>query len=203
MTDQKTIQAYDKGAVEYHADNQRNEMLQPHIARFLSLIPGKKILDLGCGSGRDAKIFLENSVEYTGVDASQGMLDHARQFTGKADCFLLADFSNLSFPAESFDGIWASAVLLHAEKKELAKILKNLHEILKIGGIGFITLKPKKNIDEGMIAQEKWGGIERYFSFYDIEEFSLYLKEAGFSIIETGKDFEPDGTEWLYFFIQK
>jgi SAM-dependent methyltransferase len=72
----------------------------------------RRVVDLGCGAGRDYPAFEERGVEYLGVDASEGMLTVARERFPDAS-FEAQDLCRLDLPARSFDGAFANASLQH------------------------------------------------------------------------------------------
>lgn len=101
--------------------------------RFLSqLAPGSHILDAGCGSGRDSKVFVQNGHTITAFDASPEMARFASAYTGQK-CRVLC-FQEVNFQQE-FDAIWACASLLHVPKSELESVLYRLIAALRNGGI--------------------------------------------------------------------
>lgn len=204
MLHKPTIETYNKIAKEYQSRNLITIYLEEYEV-FRSLLGNKtKILEIGCGAGRDAEAFISFGFDYTGMDASEGMLQEAKDRV-KDGTFLIGDFYKLNFLDESFDGFWAAASFLHVPKTEIGKVLSEARRILKPEGIGFISLKQKTSIDEGVIEEEKMGGIARYFSFYEEDEFRTILKSNGFKVISIMKEKESDNnkTTWLCFFIQK
>ncbi len=178
-----TQNSYDLSVNEYTSNTAH---LHPaaQAQRFLNSLPkAAKILDMGCGPGRDAKIFSEQRLEVTGIDFSQNMIDAARQNAPLAK-FILMDVEHLTFPAEIFDGIWASAIFLHIPKQNFSKILARIHTILKPGGLFYFSVKQGENADllEGDM---RYGGLEKYWSFYTLEQLTCLLQKAGFRIVET------------------
>ena len=83
---------------------------------YQELLPRGKVLDLGCGTGRDASLFLPAGYDYTGIDLSDGMVFEAKKLFSKGK-FMVMDLSNLEFDDELFDGIWSFAAYLHLPKK--------------------------------------------------------------------------------------
>lgn len=199
----RTRETYDKIAGHYNAANHDSFWVK-ELARFKKLVPGKKVLDIGCGAGRDAEELLKEGFCVTGIDASDGMLAVARSRAPKAT-LLKMDFNALAFPDESFDGFWAAASFLHVPKAEVGKPLLEAKRILKRGGVGFIALKERNGMSEGVIEEARYGGIARYFSFYEEDEFKGHLDTAGFEFIECMKFHEQDErkTVWLSFFVRK
>ena len=142
--------------------------------------------------------------KYTGTDASQSMLDIARKNVPNGE-FKVMDFYNLDFPEKSFDGFWAAASLLHVPKNEIPEVLKGIKRIIKDNGIGFISLKLKDSLDEGVIKENKRDiSTERYFSFYADGEFNKILEKTGFKVIEETRVQENDERKqmWLCYFVK-
>jgi ubiquinone/menaquinone biosynthesis C-methylase UbiE len=171
---------------------------------FFNLLPeGSSIIEIGCGIGRDAKRLLEK-YKYTGVDASKSMLEIAKKNNPGAN-FEVMDFHNLSFADNSFDGFWAAASLLHVPKSEIQQVLKGIKRIVRNKGVGFISLKLKDSLDEGVIKENKQGiPTERYFSFYQEGEFNKMLQQAGFNVVEETRVQENDERKqmWLCYFVE-
>lgn len=201
-THQKTIQTYNKIASGYSATHFKHFWVQ-EFNFYKSIIGSKKVIDLGCGAGRDASVFVENGFDYTGIDASEGMLKVAKKRVPKGK-FLQMDFKKTTFKNGEFDGFWASASFLHIPKKDVFEVLQEAKRITKNGGIGFISIKEKTGVDEGLIEENKYGGISRYFAFYSQDEFKNLLEQNGFSIIKTSVHTEEDEqkTNWLCYFVR-
>ena len=133
-----TIRYYDDHADQYVRDTAGVEM-QPLYVPFLELIsPGGKILDAGCGSGRDGMAFKDRGFVVTAIDASETMANHAsRLLTQPVSVVRLED---VAFTSE-FDGIWACASLLHVPRHEIDDVLLRLIRALKPHGVCFLSFK--------------------------------------------------------------
>ena len=119
---QKTIDYYDSHAEEFFSGTIDADMSECR-ARFLAYLPrGKKILDAGCGSGRDILAFLEAGYEVEAFDASAELCRIASQKTGVA--VRKQRFEDLP-GEEAYDGIWACASLLHVDRQDLPVIQLN------------------------------------------------------------------------------
>ncbi|MCR4691281.1 MAG: NUDIX domain-containing protein, partial [Lachnospiraceae bacterium] len=112
---------------------------EPLRSRFLKHIPeGGTILDLGCGSGRDTKAFLEAGYSLTAVDGSAKICRAASEYTGiDVRCM---DFFDLT-DEETYDGIWACASILHVERSRIPELLKVLQKALKQKGALYLSFK--------------------------------------------------------------
>jgi len=171
---------------------------------FVKTARGKKVIDLGCGTGRGANLFLENGFDYAGIDASRGMLELAKSRFATAN-FLQMDFYGLNFPSSTFDCFWAANSLLHVPKSKINQVLDSIGGILKAGGVGFISLKPKGDMSEGFIEDDLYGEkISRYFAFYGEDEFSKVLEASNFSVLDVHEKVHPEfGGYYLCFLVEK
>ena len=171
MNDQ-TIRYYNEHAKEFVAGTENADMREcrERFLRYLKL--GQKILDAGCGSGRDVIAFREAGYEVDAFDASAEVCRIASAKTG-------IEVKQLRFEElegeEQFNGIWACASLLHVMPEALPDVLHRLHKLLKPEGVLYASFK------YGFGEREKEG---RYF--YDLSEENCrkLLEEAGFSIKE-------------------
>ena len=106
---------------------------------FLPLVPeGGRILDAGCGSGRDSGRFLRAGYVVEAFDASDRMARCARERTGLAVRVL--EFSGMDWDG-AFDGVFANASLLHVAPGEMGVALGRIAAALRPGGVLFASLK--------------------------------------------------------------
>lgn len=102
------------------------------------LAPGARVLDAGCGSGRDAKAFQEMGYQVEAFDASPAMVELAREHAGLP--VQLMTFADVDWK-EEFDGIWCCASLLHVPAVELPGVMQRLADALKPGGVWYVSFK--------------------------------------------------------------
>lgn len=205
MAHQATIDAYNKIAEEFNKRNTSTDFYAEEYETFYSLVPrGGAVLEIGCGPGRDAEILKNKGFSYTGLDASEGMLTLARSRVPDGN-FVLGDFYALPFPDAHFDAVWAAATFLHVPKEDIAMVLGEARRVLKPEGSMFLSLKERTDMDEGIITEEKGGGIERYFAFYTEDESAALLRENGFELLHVIHQVEHDErhTPWICFFVKK
>lgn len=158
--------------------------------KFESFIPDEgRILDAGCGSGRDSKAFLLHGFSVVAFDASIEMCKAAKKLIGQE--VLQMKFHEITFE-EEFDGIWACASLLHVSYEKLPDVMKKLHGALKPEGIIYLSFK----YGDCMMTKE-----ERTFSNFTETAVVKLLNEAGFTVIEYGitGDVREDreGEKWV------
>ena len=164
---------------------------------FLDLIPEKgKILDAGCGSGRDTLYFKNRGYSVTAFDYSEELVKLASEHIGGT--VLHMSFDDLTFKAE-FDGIWACASLLHVPKSKMKSVIDKLAEALKQGGILYVSFKygDKEEVRK-----------DRLFSDYTEPAFTALVKKIpSLKIIKHWKtaDVRPKrkGEYWFNVLIRK
>ncbi|MBI2598308.1 MAG: class I SAM-dependent methyltransferase, partial [Candidatus Diapherotrites archaeon] len=81
------------------------EKLEEMIAGIVKENGHAKILDIGCGPGRDAKYFSEQGLDVTGIDLTSNFVKMASKNVPNAT-FKHMDMRSLDFPEDTFDGIW-------------------------------------------------------------------------------------------------
>jgi len=133
--DPDTISFYDREAIPYSNSSQRSR----HLGAFIAALgPGAKVLELGCGAGRDAEALLAAGIEVTASDASSKLAAIASARIGRP--VRIMRFDELA-DIDAFDGVWANACLLHAPIGSLAGVLGLVRASLRMGGIFFASFK--------------------------------------------------------------
>lgn len=135
---QETIAAYNRIAPIYFSRWDRLTKQEIYYLNlFLSLLKGKLIVDVGCGTGKDGAYFKKKGYEVIGIDLSDGMLRYAKLRIE----VIKGDFRNLPFDTSSIDGIWSNSSLVHI--KEKSAVIEEWRRVLKTGGILAITIQNK------------------------------------------------------------
>ncbi len=199
MDDKKveTVKYYDQEANSWsasHGGDDKESWWKDEMTRFNEYLPSGRILEIGSGVGKDAEALIRLGYDYTGTDASNGLLELARKRNPSAT-FIQRYAHEIEPSLGEFDGFWASAVLLHIPRDEMRDSLLAISSVIKNDGVGFITMKE----GEGERVDEKTG---RLFTYYKEEEFTNVLESANFSVLEVGRrDTEKDN--WLIFYVKK
>jgi SAM-dependent methyltransferase len=178
-----TLDYYRQNAQGFQAGTQDHDVSQ-NIAALLRHIQGTppyRILDFGCGPGRDLKAFAGLGHTPTGLDGTEAFVAMARAESG---CEVwLQDFLDLDLPDSRFDGIFANASLFHVPSEALPRVLEQLHAALKPAGVLFSS-NPRGNNQEG------WNG-GRYGVYHDLASWSRVVTKAGFTELE--HYYRPEG----------
>lgn len=159
----KTLDYYNQNVTTFIADTISVD-LKDTQNKFINALPGDKILDLGCGSGRDTKYFLEIGLKVTAVDGSEELCKRASDYLGIPVYHML--FQELDLEDE-YNGIWACSSILHLPKDELRTVFYKMVTALKSSGIIYTSFK------YGEFEGERNG---RYFTDFTIELFNEFIK---------------------------
>ena len=196
MSENRTIDYYNTNAEKFYNDTVGIE-LNDFYVKFLNYIPdGGRILDLGCGSGRDTLYFLQKGYDVTSIDASEEMVKLSSELTKRKTLYLRVediDFQN------QFDGIWACASLLHIDKTLTESVYNILCNALIDGGVLYASYKYGKGIS---ILEE------RYYNNYDEKSFTEMIDNVeNFNLIThwITSDLRPDREDekWLNLLLKK
>lgn len=167
-----TINYYNNNAKEFCEGTLHADMSRCRNMFLKYMVPNGHILDAGCGSGRDSKEFQELGYEVTAFDASEEICHFATEYLGQeVQCRRFEDV----IEENCYDGIWASASLLHVAKKDLPEVLARLKRALKEDGILYASFKYGET--------EKMRG-ERSFSDFTEEQAKQLFFENGFEVLE-------------------
>jgi SAM-dependent methyltransferase len=170
-----TLEDYNQRAESFWHGTRDHDVSQNRDALLQNLQgPGPfRILDFGCGPGRDLKFFPDLGHEAIGLDGAKRFVELARAYSG---CEVWCqDFLKLDVPREYFDGVFANASLFHVPSQELPRVLRELWTTLKPGGVLFSS-NPRGENEEG------WNG-QRYGCYCDWPHWRELVTAAGFTEI--------------------
>jgi SAM-dependent methyltransferase len=164
--DEKTLQFYRSNAQSY-ADWAKAPSTR--LRGFLALLPpGGSILELGCGAGNHSAVMLEAGFSVRATDGSPEMAEIASRRLGHpVEAMLFHELDE----CETYDGIWASACLLHVPRGELAGILGRVRRALKPSGLFYASFK----IGEG----DGRDNLGRYYNYPAPEWLQATYSAAG------------------------
>ena len=178
-----TIGHYRSMASDYR-DGTWNHDVSQNIKALLTAIAGTppyRILDLGCGPGRDLVAFRDLGHEAVGLDGCPEFVDMARAVSG---CEVWQqDLFAMTLPPASFDGVFANAVLFHVPSQALPVVLDRLHAALKPDGV-LLASNPRGQDEEGFVDG-------RYACFYSFETWRRLVSRSGFALVD--HYFRPPG----------
>ncbi len=175
--EQVTIAQYQAEADSFKSGTWDHDVSQNRDALLAALPknPGK-ILDLGCGPGRDLVAFKAQNQTVIGLDATPAFVEMAREASG---CEVWQQsFLGLNLPTDSFDGIFANASLIHVPRQAMVRVLQDLWRSLILNGV--LLMSMGRGDWEGYTARTSG---YRYVVAWEYETLAPCLKQAGFTII--------------------
>lgn len=191
MADERTLDFYKANAAEYVQAGR--DARSPRLSAFISALPqGASVLELGAGSGRDAAEMLRHGIDIDPTDASPELAAEAERRIGRSVRILRFDALDAE---DSYDGVWASASLLHAPASELTGDLGRIHRALKHGGLFVASYKAGNG--------EGRDGLGRYYNYPDRPTLEAHYRDAAdwqaLTIeAEMGSGYDALPTEWFW-----
>lgn len=157
---------------------------------------GDKILDVGFGSGRDSLYFNDKRYEVVSIDFAKEVVVRGKSLLNNE--VLLVDVEDIRYENE-FDGIWASAILLHYKEKNILGILERCEAALKKGGVLYVSFK----YGDGEATRKG-----RFFNDFDESKFSALMAKHPTLVVEKvwqTEDARPtrSGHYWLNAILKK
>jgi SAM-dependent methyltransferase len=197
-TDPSTIASYDNNALQFHeyfAGFSMSNDIEKGL-EYAGLQSGQgKVVEIGCGDGRDAQVIIPKVYEYYGFDPAPKLLDIARHTSPNAN-FSVSDALSYAYP-EDIDFVYAAASLLHLNKEDLAGVFSSLSDKMRAGGVLLATFKESKEYIE-VEKNDEFG--KRLFYHYSVNDI---LECAGdkFELIDENHIL-IGSTPWLTVFIK-
>ncbi len=169
---ERTLGHYERSAESFWEGTRDHDVSQ-NVEALLASIEGAppfRILDFGCGPGRDLAALKSLGHVPTGLDGCARFVEMAKRFS---KCEVLhQDFLALSLPPASFDGIFANASLFHVPSADLPRVLGELRDALRPGGV-LVASNPIGRGEEGF-------SDDRYGCYFDLDRWRPLFHNAGF-----------------------
>ncbi len=164
------------------------------------LEPGKSLIDLGCGNGRDSIYFLNHHLNVTGIDVSEEAISQLNQLKLKNGNFVCDDFvSSKALYQVQYDYIYSRWTMHAISEQQEDELLGNARDALKEGGLFLIEAR---SVQDSLYGKGTCVGKHAYIHnghfrrFMEKEVFIEKLKERGFQVIsaEEGENFSKTET---------
>ena len=192
----QTIEYYEKNALAFIESTINADVSELYGSFEEFLTPGCRILDLGCGSGRDSKYFVEKGYDVVALDPSPAMCAQTRSLAHIPVYEMKAE--EIQFSNE-FDGVWACASLLHVPRDNQVNVLHRIADALKDEGILYASWKYG--------AQDRLSGGKKYcdMNISIINEIIDKVSEFHIAKIWTTQDVRNkyNTQKWLNILLQK
>ncbi len=201
------IKDYDGIADWYSQTYNGANDFETQLDLFTKKLPKKsKVLDVGCGPGRESNYLSNHGFQAVGVDVSEKMLTIYRQVNPDFKSYL-ASMLNLPFNNDIFDAIWTARAIIHIKKEDLATVFHEFYRVLKPKGIiGLITMITKSNNlehEEKFIDEPGDKNLVYWINYYSEKILEIKLKEAKFRVIHKSTFEDADKDKLIFLVVQK
>ncbi|MCO6176764.1 bifunctional 2-polyprenyl-6-hydroxyphenol methylase/3-demethylubiquinol 3-O-methyltransferase UbiG [Ciceribacter sp. RN22] len=190
MPHDPSLAFYEANAGSYAV--RRRSLPHDRLEAFLgALVPGSRILELGCGAGDDSAAMLARGFDVVPTDGSAAMAQQAEIRLRRPVRVML--FSELDASA-AYDGVWANACLLHVPLAELPSVIGKIRRALRPSGLFYASFKAGQ--------QEGCDRFGRYYNRPAPEWLIHQYRMQGFAepVVECahGGGYDGVATEWLH-----
>ncbi len=202
-----TLSYYEQHAETLAQRYERADVSDLHRRLLETFNPGAKLLEVGCGSGREAAFLLSHGFEVEGIDPSHAMIDSAFSFHPELEGRLFQGSMPDELPApivqdKHYNGIYAIASLMHLSKEQLLPTFQILYRMLHQNG-RFLFSVPLSRPD---LAENGYDEKGRYFLLLSQAEWITRVESAGFHTVNTSTNGDGMGREaiiWLTCVLEK
>ncbi len=200
----QTISYYETNASQLAKRYESAEVKALHTLLTKTFPKNSKLLEIGCGSGRDAKFMMERGYRVTAIDGSSKMINEAKKIhpTLSSHLFVKQLPNGLDFQAESFDSIYSVATLMHLEPKEIEESIKKIYNLLKPKGKFLFSVSLQRD-DTNTNNRDKH---HRLFTSLTEQEWTELCTHQGFRLLSTevtSDGLNRSGIFWLSCVVEK
>lgn len=202
--EEKTLCYYDNNALEISRRYEQVDFSPIQKVLLTKLPRRKRVLEVGCGSGRDASFLVSHGLDVTATDGSSAMLTQAKrlhpELRGRLVHHRLPD--DLPFDDQAFNAAFTIAVLMHLKRDDIAVAIQEVHRVLGPSGLLFFSV-PLKRPELGEGGLDERG---RRFTSLSEAEWREISCACGFLEIHraTNRDsLDREGIVWGNFLMEK
>jgi len=191
----KTLSYYNANANKLSSRYNSVDFIKIQKLISMYLIGSNKVLEIGCGSGRDANYMVNNGFDVTALDGSEEMLKNAEANYPKLNGKLVKAVLPDEFPSfeTKFDAAYSIATLMHFNKVEIEIILQKMKAVLKSNSPVYISVSDQRSIVDN-----------RFFIKFTKEDWTNIFEQNGFIINEIieSHDSSERGIIWYSFLME-
>lgn len=169
-----------------------NDAIKSVLEEFSQKLQGEKVLDIGCGTGKDTEFLEKQGFNVTGIDLSEEMISYCKQ--NRSGQFIKKDIRDIDFEEDTFDGIWCSAAIFFIPEEDMRKVVSEFREIIKPQGLLYINFKQVQGEESDVSKKEQ---IQHTVAK---DEAQSILEENGFKIDKFTESSSEGGSVFLNFF---
>ncbi len=200
----KTLSYYDNNAKHLSQQYESAKVDNIH-SLLLNTFPSKSyLLEIGCGSGRDAGFMYQNGYDVLAIDGSREMISEAKrchpELADRLEVIKIPD--ELHFEPFSFNGVYSIATLMHLDKSAIDQTIEKISMILKAGSKFFFSVSIQRDDVDDQGKDEKG----RYFTTMSELEWVKCCEKYGLKLEYSeiiGDGLDRDGIVWLTCVVRK
>ena len=203
MKDEYTLPYYDINSLSLSYRYESADVSELQELLIQTFKKKSKLLEIGCGSGRDASFMVTNNYDVIGIDGSLNMITEAKKLHPELSKSLFHKVipDELNYKLK-FDGIYSIATLMHLSKYNLIKTISIIYDMLNEHGIFLMSVSLLRDD----INKEGFDEKGRFFLLLTLEEWINICEVIGFKILNTkinNDGLNRDGIEWLTLVLSK
>ena len=200
----KTLSYYENNAKDLSKRYESAKVDNIHALLLNTFPPKSYLLEIGCGSGRDASFMYKNGYNILAIDGSREMIAEAKrchpELAGRLEVIKIPN--ELCFEPASFDGVYSIATLMHLDKSEIDQTIEKVVTILKTNGKFFFSVSIQRDDVDDQGKDEKGRNFTTMSELEWVkccEKYGLQLEHSEI----TADGLDRDGIVWLTCVVEK
>lgn len=192
-----TINYYEQNSNNLSSRYENADVSEIHKLLLQTFEKNSELLEIGCGSGRDASFMSKNDYNITAIDGSINMIKEAKNIHPELfkKLFHKTLPNDLEFD-KKFDGIYSIATLMHLSENDLKITISKIYNLLNPNGKFLMSV----SLFRDDINKDGFDDKERFFLVLNFDEWVNLLENIGFKILQTKTNadgLDRNGIQWL------
>lgn len=197
LNETSTINYYEQNSSNLSSRYESADVFEIHKLLLQTFDKNSELLEIGCGSGRDASFMSKNDFNITAIDGSINMIKEAKNIHPELfkKLFHKTLPNDLEFD-KKFDGIYSIATLMHLSKNDLKITMSKIYNLLNQNGKFLMSV----SLFRDDINKNGFDDKGRFFLVLNFDEWVNLLENIGFKILKTKTNadgLDRNGIQWL------
>jgi cyclopropane fatty-acyl-phospholipid synthase-like methyltransferase len=197
LNETSTINYYEQNSSNLSSRYESADVFEIHKFLLQTFDKNSELLEIGCGSGRDASFMSKNDFNITAIDGSKNMISEAKNIHPELSKKLFHKTlpNDLEFD-KKFDGIYSIATLMHLSKNDLKITISKIYNLLNQNGKFLMSV----SLFRDDVNTDRFDDKGRFFLVLDLNEWVNLLENIGFKIVVTKTNadgLDRNGIQWL------
>ena len=197
LNETSTINYYEQNSSNLSSRYENADVSEIHKLLLQTFDKNSELLEIGCGSGRDASFMSKNDFNITAIDGSINMIKEAKNIHPELfkKLFHKTLPNDLEFD-KKFDGIYSIATLMHLSKNDLKITMSKIYNLLNQNGKFLMSV----SLFRDDINKNGFDDKGRFFLVLNFDEWVNLLENIGFKILKTkthADGLDRNGIQWL------